>query len=109
MSDESENLDLEITSKVNKIDLEILNLLQKRLSLLAKKETPAPSLKKEKRGKNTKSNNPNDSYQLELIHKGRKLGIRRSLIRKIFRSLEQESIFLQKKTFLEKNQTSEET
>jgi chorismate mutase len=90
-----ESNEVEINLEINKTDLEILDLLKKRLSLMAKIETPIANIKKEKRTKkvSTESNN----YQLQLIHTGRKLGLRRTLVRKIFRSLEQENAYFAKR------------
>lgn len=75
--------------ELKEIDNQILELMKKRINNTLKIETDITITKKDKELEEKK-------YQLELIHNARKIGIRRNIIRKIFRALAQETNFLQK-------------
>lgn len=69
---------------VQEIDLQILDLLQKRFEI-TNQVTETNDLDKKTVEKEIKE------YQLSLIHKARTKGLRRTLIRKIFRSIQQDT------------------
>jgi|GEM_PF-5128745 chorismate mutase len=69
---------------VQEIDLQILDLLQKRFEI-TNQVAEINDLDKKTIEKETKE------YQLNLIHSGKTKGLRRTLIRKIFRSIQQDA------------------
>lgn len=69
---------------VQEIDLQILDLLQKRFEI-TNQVTEINDLDKKTLEKEIKE------YQLNLIHSGKTKGLRRTLIRKIFRSIQQDT------------------
>jgi chorismate mutase len=71
---------------VQEIDLQILDLLQKRFEI-TNQVTEINQIDKKVIEKEIKE------YQLNLIHSGKTKGLRRTLIRKIFRSIQQDTLY----------------
>jgi chorismate mutase len=76
---------------VQEIDLQILDLLQKRFEI-TNQVTEINDLDKKTIEKDVKN------YQLNLIRSGKAKGLRRTLIRKIFRSIQQDVQYSLNKT-----------
>ena len=111
----------QVTHEIQEIDEQIIHLLSRRFKLSeglftaqefvefmqnselesiidrhSKKNEAAVSSKKKKNSKKQDPNKEEKEYQLGLIHRAKKFQIRRTLIRKIFRSIQQEVTYLKK-------------